>query len=118
MTDKSYSRNPFGDEEERAARNDERAIRDALQAEKDDIERRAVLAATDRPRVWTVPINVAAWAVAAPERIERARVMEWDREKVEAAVTRTLTELLDRKPESTAYGMARAVFDALDEGDA
>lgn len=69
---------------------------------------------TDRPRVWTVPVNVSAWAVAAPERIERARVVEWHREKVEALVTRTLTDLLDRRPESTTYGMARAVFDALD----
>lgn len=61
---------------------------------------------TARPRAWTT--------TTPDDPVEWVRVVEWDREKVEAAITRALTDLLDRKPDSTAYGMARAIFDALD----
>ncbi len=61
---------------------------------------------TARPRAWTT--------TTPDDPVEWVRVVEWDREKVEAAITRALTELLDRKPDSTAYGMAREIFDALD----
>lgn len=71
---------------------------------------------TDRPRRWTLvdfgdQLRAVGPSLARPNYVD---VVEWDREKVEAAITRALTDLLDRKPDSTAYGMARAIFDALD----
>ena len=72
---------------------------------------------TDRPRIWAIPVApglIYDIRSTTGDPVEWVPVVEWDREKVEAAVTRALTELLDRKPESTTYGMARAIFDALD----
>lgn len=63
------------------------------------------------PRVYTV--KVAPGLDLSEEALETVRLIRWDREEVEALMTRALSELLDRKPESTTYGMARAVFDAL-----
>ena len=69
---------------------------------------------TDRPRVWTVPVNVSAWAVAAPERIERARTVEWDRDRTVAAMTAAI-ESFDRGPDMwEPQACAEAIFDALD----
>ena len=71
---------------------------------------------TDRPRTWLLVECPDCGSSSSAHRVEGGPVdvVEWDREKVEAAATRALTELLDRKPDSTAYGMARAIFDALE----
>lgn len=69
------------------------------------------LGAVGPPRVYTV--KVAPGLDLSEEALETVRLIRWDREEVEALMTRALSELLDRKPESTTYGMARAVFDAL-----
>lgn len=71
---------------------------------------------TDRPRAWTLVTCPDCGDGRLAHEIDGGpvHVVEWDREKVEAAITLALTELLDRKPDSTAYGMAREIFDALD----
>lgn len=64
---------------------------------------------SDRPRTWMIPAS-SHQAVAPGEYV---RVVEWDREKVEAAVARVISRELSHEITSPA-ALARAIFDALD----
>ncbi len=70
---------------------------------------------TDRPRAWTLvdfgdQIRAVGPSFALPNHVD---VVEWDREKVEAAVARVISRELSHEITSPA-ALARAIFDALD----
>ncbi len=60
---------------------------------------------TDRPRVWTT--------TTPDDPVEWVPSIEWDREKVEAAMVGVISRELSHEITSPA-ALARAIFDALD----
>lgn len=67
-----------------------------------------------RPRVWTLD----GWVIQpgsddlAPDG--EVRVIEWDREKVEAALVKAMTDAIPERNDAAFWSLARAIFDALD----
>lgn len=72
---------------------------------------------TDRPRAWTLVTCPDCGDGRLAHEIDGGpvHVVEWDREKVEAAITLALEEAFGwRRYGADPRDLARAIFDALD----
>lgn len=74
---------------------------------------------TDRPRAWTlynVLFDQGMIGTDCEDQLPRqgVRVVEWDREKVEAAMVKAMTDAIQSGNDADYWALARAIFDALD----